>query len=349
MAILTLLLVMMASVVNQTSSMWSTTRGKIEQFRDARDGFEAMTRRISQATLNTYWDYQDASGNTRTAGTTGNSATFTPVRYARQSELRFISGPSASLITPADTRPTHAIFFQAPLGVVADSSGSYSGLQYLLNTWGYYIEYANDKDSYPPFVHVKEWGHEGRNRFRLMELIQPSEQMTLYTYTSGSATYNGQQWYMDALNYATPPVHVLAENIVALVIQPKLTPADEAATGATLTSDYLYDSTVKKSDATINPKNQLPPVVQVTMVAIDEASARRMTDADNTALQTRLGTLFTDSTSFDSNLKRDAVKYLDVKGDPSLEAYFISRKLSYRIFTTNVSIKGAKWSRAQSK
>ena len=355
MAILTLLLVMMASIVNQTSSMWSNTRGKIEQFREARDGFEAMTRRISQATLNTYWDYEDASHNVRTPLTSGS---FTPARYARQSELRFISGPSNTsggttglLSSGTGVYLTHSIFFQAPLGVV-DNSTSYGGLQYLLNTWGYYIEYDSDNKFRPSFVNIQP-----RNRFRLMELIQPSEAMSLYTYTSGSATATQKRsgnWYTDALNATTPPVHVLAENIIALVILPKLSSSDEKAgsyTDDSLAPKYIYNSTGYEaagtaalstvSDKNLNPRNQLPPVVQVTMVAIDEASAGRMTDADNVALQQELDNLFVDASIFSANLKMTS------SGDNSLEAYLIKKKINYRIFTTNVSIKGAKWSRAQ--
>ena len=323
MAVLTLLLVVMLSMLNVTSSMWTRTRGKIEQFRDARDAFEAMTRRISQATLNTYWDYLDASGSARTPA---NSATFTPARYARQSELRFISGPAAGLMSTLG--PTHAIFFQAPLGVVADEAGAYGGLQYLLNTWGFYIEYADDTALRPPFVTTPP-----RTRFRLMELTQPSEAMTLYSYTSGAPSYAGKGWFTDAWNATPPPVHVLAENVIALVLLPKLTPKEDP-TGITLSPNYVYDSTAINPDAKINPKNQLSPVVQMTMIAIDELSANRMTAADNTGLQAELASLFRDASQFDSDLR-------------GLEAYLIGQKINYLISTTNISIKGAKWSRAQ--
>jgi uncharacterized protein (TIGR02599 family) len=52
-AVLALLLLLLLSMVNQTDSVWRQTRGKIEQFREAREGFESMTRRLGQATLNT--------------------------------------------------------------------------------------------------------------------------------------------------------------------------------------------------------------------------------------------------------------------------------------------------------
>ncbi len=70
--------------------------------------------------------------------------------------------------------------------------------------------------------------------------------------------------------------HVLAENIVALVFIPKLPPKEDE-TGGLLAPNYSYDSTVNKPDEpNINPKNQLPPVVGVVMVAIDEESAAKL-------------------------------------------------------------------------
>src|SRR5207249_4696774 len=96
-----------------------------------------------------------------------------------------------------------------------------------------------------------------RYRFRLMELMEPSDTLTLYTYTSGltgttpkNSTYTGSEWFKTPLGLpaATRPARALAENIVALVILPKLSLADQAAgvppyTDASLAPAYLYDST----------------------------------------------------------------------------------------------------------
>jgi uncharacterized protein (TIGR02599 family) len=218
------------------------------------------------------------------------------------------------------------MFFLAPLGIVDDSS--YGGLQSLLNTWGYFIEYSDDSKLRPPFV-----TQPVKNRFRLMELMQPSESMTIYTYTTGTSAYSGHEWFTDALAAASPPVHVLAENVIALVLIPKLTP-EEDPTGALLSPAFSYDSTVKRSDAKINTKNQLPPVVQMTMVAIDETSANRMSAADASEVQTKLGSLFTSASQYSADLA-------------TLEEFLTGKKINHRVFTTNISIKGAKWSRDQ--
>ncbi len=127
-AIIALLMVILAQMTGQTSNTWHYTSSKAEQFRDARNAFDTMTRRISQATLNTYWDYDSYEK---------------PTEFVRRSELRFICGPvqngpigpSLSYSDPVtskpvgpwrlDTsgatapRPSHGIFFQAPFGFVA--------------------------------------------------------------------------------------------------------------------------------------------------------------------------------------------------------------------------------------
>src|SRR5690349_5884687 len=116
MAVAALIAVFLASMVNQTSSLWSNTKARVEQFRDARLAFEAITRRLSQATLNTYWDYYYPPGSN--SSSLSSSTAVAPIGYGRQSELRFVCGSGTGLTAStganASLRPAHAIFFQAP-------------------------------------------------------------------------------------------------------------------------------------------------------------------------------------------------------------------------------------------
>lgn len=331
MSIVMILLVVLFQMVGQTSSIWKYTNAKSEQFRGARAAFEAITRQLSQATLNTYWDYdRDAQQNIKST------------KYVRNSELRFISGPASDLLERSTADSGHAIFFQAPMGFVEDSA-KYGGLDNLLNTWGYFVDYNSDLKQRPPFIDntvVPE-----RMRFRLMEYMEPSEKLSIYNYTSGSDTsglksmnYSGKDWFKTAVNSdlndqgIEPKTHVLAENIVALVFIPKLPPKEDPD-GSSLAPKYLYDSTVSKpNEPAINPKNQLPPVVQVTMVAIDEESAARLSSRGVTDLG--VANLF--RTNSPADLKRD----LD-----TLEQTLRDQNVKYRVFSTDVAIRGAKWSR----
>jgi uncharacterized protein (TIGR02599 family) len=198
--ILVLLVVLLSRLISGLTLAVSGTTAQIGQFQQARDAFETMTRRISQATLNAYDDADPFLSGT--------------VPYSHASELRFICGNAESvggttgLITSTTTGfPTHCIFFQAPLGytLASGSSSAYAGLVNLLNTVGYFIQWTSDGATSgaayglnvrPPFLPSTI---PPRYRMRLMELVEPSEYLSIYRYTSGA--YGGtsgttsQSWY----------------------------------------------------------------------------------------------------------------------------------------------------------
>jgi len=348
-AILGLLVAMFATLVAQTSGLWQRTTGKIEQFREARNAFESMTTRLSQATLNTYWDYDSATA---------------PTKYERRSELRFISGPSKTVIPTVSggrTRLTHSVFFIAPLGYT-NQAAKFGNYDNLLCAAGYYLEFGDDKLLRPGFI--PETVAPLRFRHRLMEFIAPTENASnnIYKYTSGllaANTYNKKDWYQPLVN-ATPTTtapanfHQIAENIVALIITPRLSRDDEKqASGGSvsdeskLASNYLYDSSpgaavsgAQYNDPLLNPTNQLPPILQVTMVAIDELSASRLRLDAGKSDVFGAGAKFTKSSDYSKDL-------LQTGGTTSLEDTLIAQRVNYRIFNTNVTIRGAKWSRDQ--
>jgi uncharacterized protein (TIGR02599 family) len=337
--IVVIIMGVLLGMTDQTQRLVKSTSSKVEQFQDARIAFESMTRHLAQATLNTYWDYE-------------YNANHEPTRYLRSSELRFISGISASLLkngAAGTTRPGHCVFFHAPLGIVDDKT-ALGSLDHLINVLGYYVELGNDETGLPTFLANKGYG---RKRFRLMELRQPSEQLVTYKYQD-VAKYP-TDWFAPLLTSANPPVRVLAENIVALVILPRLSRADEllwmknkgTKTAPVLAPSYSFDSTNKRvADPILNPRNQLPPVVQVAMVAIDEPSARLLEDKYSS--DPNLGLDYSRNFRNPALLEDDPGTSQPNDGDLSvLEALLVKQRVSYRIFSTNVSIRGAKWSRNQ--
>ncbi|MFM8831858.1 MAG: Verru_Chthon cassette protein C, partial [Spartobacteria bacterium] len=313
-AVLSLLLVAMLSMTDQGQKTYRSTLGKAEQFREARVAFESITRRLSQATLNTYWDYDNPT---------------TPTRYLRQSELRFLSGNASGLlsgVSPAISSTTHAVFFQAPFGFTSNSTG-YGGMESMVNTWGYFIEFGSDSALRPDPVNTA--GVPEKHRFRLYEMMEPSESLSLYKYTGNSTaskTYTGRTWFTDPLGQTNRSSRVLAENIVALIFRP----LDPAITPPDLTTNYTYDTAYDTAGSVANIRNQLPPYIEVTMVAIDEVSARRL-DTGATPPDLGLTALFQSTSSYDANLE-------------TLRTNLTAQKINYRIFTANVSIQGAKWS-----
>ncbi len=324
-AVVAMLLIVLLSMTNQVTTLWRSTSGKIDQIQKGRGAFESITRRLGKATLNTYLDYDNP---------------LAPAAYVRQSELRFLSGPMAELAGTAPAGKTwlgHGLFFQAPLGASEPGTANSAGLQSLLNMFGYFIEFGDDLAYRPGIITPALLAPQ--YRFRLCELIEPTNALSIYRHTSGldqnkkplSASYTGRQWFTDPLKKsgADRPVHVLAENVIALVILPRLTP-DQDPGGVALSPGYLYDSTVEKSDARLNSRNQLPPVVQVTMVVIDDTSARRLHE-NATMPDLGLSALFQEPARFKEDLQ-------------TLEGTLISRRIGYRVFSTNVQIQGAKWS-----
>lgn len=342
MAVLALVLVVTASIVNETRKVWVSTMGMTSSFREARAAFEAMSRRISQATLNTYLDYTDASGLSRAQAGAG----FEPDQYSRQSELHFVAGQADDLLNGVSTIPSdallpgNALFFQAPLGF-ADSppTGGAPQLVNLLNAVGYFVQYSDDSQWMPSFLKSKL---TPKKRFRLMQMIQDSEKLRIYDTPLTLA--NRFNWFRDSLSANPVLARPVAENIVALVIWPRA--AEELVNDSSssdsvppLTTDFGYDTKEYlaggSTRATLS-RNQLPPQVQITLVALDEVSAERLErlpESEKGLLAP--GQLFTSSAPA-SSLKDDLDTLVD---------FLNSKGLRYHVFTTSVTIRQAKFSK----
>ena len=312
MAVLVLILGVVFSLIDQTSKVVKNTSGKIETFQAARSAFETMTRNISLATLNSYYDYVYT-------GTRGTSSWQPTGAYQLTSGLHFISGDGATTglgngTSPQQIANTHAIFFQAPLGYSQNTS--YQTLDNLLNACGYFIEYGPDT---PPGTNLFS-ASSTRYRYQLMEFFQPSEYLSVYSTPSGNAWFNG------SANFTSANIHSIADNIIALVILPM----NSSDNSTVLTTNYDYNS--RTAGATLNV---LPPLVQIIVVAIDEASALKMgnTQAEPAVISNALhgGNLFTQQ----ANLQQDL---------QSLENNLNANHINYRVFQTEVALKSAKFS-----
>lgn len=317
-AILILILAIVFSITTQISGIWRGTNNKITAFQNARAAFEGLTRSINQATLNSYYDYYDSSWNLRPAGSTN----FVPSNYGRRSELEYISGPVDQLFSGAGSKLTHSVFFQAPTGYVSDTNYQMESSS-LMSALGFYVEYAGASkyDQLPRFL--RSQAQADRPAFRLVEWLQPAEKLGIYD-PSQSPTNRGV-WYTAAVASGTQS-RVVADNIVALVIAPKSTQTD-----TTLAPTYFYDSSPATYDQARS--HLLPPLLQVTMVAIDEDSAARLRRAyPNTTPPLTTG-LFQQASQYDSDLTRLKSILNGETGGP---------KLNYRVFSTTIDTRERK-------
>jgi uncharacterized protein (TIGR02599 family) len=332
-AILLIIFGVLFYLIQVSSGALKTSTTEVQAFQAARNAFESMTRNISLATLNNYYDYTD---NGVTLANTPAGSTFQPTGYLLTSDLHFISGPGL-LTNPAQV--THAIFFQAPLGYSNNSDtatlNNYTMLDNMLNACGYFIEYS--AVSTPSFLP----GALSHSRYQLMEFMQPTESLTVYNTTAGSQSASDTWFTTDLGNPASTDVHPIASNIIALVIEPRNSSADSVSASSTapiVGTGYAYDTRNGTVPAQIN---QLPPVVQIVMVAMDEASALKLGDTVmKNDVQTALSQprqLFT--TVGSTQALTDQALQADLQ---SLETNLTGDKINYAVFQTQVALRSAK-------
>ena len=316
MAVFMLILVVLFSAISQTSSVLRQSTTRIEAFQSARMGFYLLTRSLSQATLNAYLDYAYDDG-----------ANLPPTRYIRKSELGFVIGQAGGTATSPDGSSTtlpgsrnsgQAVFFEAPLNYVADAAG-YGGLESLLNACGYFISFT-DNGPIPPHVSTDSNPH----RFRLMQMLAPSEVNTVYKSGIGNAWFSAPSLQSD---YAMP----VADNVIALVIRAQ----DPGSAPPDITTDYTYDS---RRNALDNPQptsaNQLPPNLVVTMVAIDETSAKHLDNGDTppAVITSALAGKFQQVAQYQADLD-------------DLKNKLAAAGIQYRVFTSTVLLPESKWTK----
>lgn len=302
-AVLAVMLGILFSVLSSASSLWRGTNDRIEAFQGARAAFDLIGRNLSRATLNTYFDYDNPND---------------PRRYLRQSELKFLAGPAGGAL-PGTVSSGQAVFFQFP-GSYTTNPAAYGGLKDLLNTCGYYVSYTTNT-TIPG--HVTNAANPFR--FRLMQLLAPAEATSVYHPVAGG----GNKWFADLSHHALP----VADNIIALVVRLQ----DPAASPADVTDNYQYDSV---QGATNDPQpvtaNQLPPLAQITLVAIDEPSAKRLENGSTppAAITAALAGKFQTQT--------EAAFSEDLAG---LKEALSAAHINFRVFSTSVSLAESKWSR----
>jgi uncharacterized protein (TIGR02599 family) len=290
-AVFMLLVVVLLSVLSQASTVTQRATAKISSFQGARTAFEAITRNLSQATLNSYWDYYPNATN--------------PTDYIRKSELHFLIEPDGMGLGQSGTG--QCIYFQAPIG--SSASFSLSSLQNLLNAVGYFITYEQAEALPAPFTATSN-----EYRYFLMQAVEDTTNLAVYNSDTSS------EWVNNIVDYA----HPIAENIIFLGLWPRISPVDDPD-GTALGRNYTYDSRAGASAAN-QPRtaHQLPPVVQVTMVALDEPSAKRLCTSSTPPFD--FSDLFTDVGEYQDDIDE-------------IEKRLTKEHANFRIFTAMIPLR----------
>jgi len=331
MVILSVLMLMLTVLLDQVQKSWRYAESRISQFREARVAFDLMTKNIGQASLNTYWNLKDDDSDGLYDG------------YYRTTELHFLTLTAAEMGSSTNQKPVgQGIFFQAPLGF----SGQYRNLNNLFNGRGYFVSFGSDKRFKPSFV-----DSEDRFRFRLMEFRPPAEANQIFEDGRAEREKGEAQvfnsWYKQALAGVgegdfEAHLNPIAENILTLIVSPRdsmeVTTAARTDTYSKIAPDFKFDSNKKPAssggkDDFSDFSQQVPPLVRVTMVAIDESAAVRYA---------KEGTMPTELTAPLNGLFRNTKSYGDDVQKLSDELNKL--KISHKVFSSMVMLRSAKWS-----
>lgn len=328
MVVLAIMMMLIAQIIGTTQRSWRAASSRLSQFREARIAFDTITRNLRQATVNPYRDFHYTNG----AGINKNippsdKPTEPPDGFVKISELAFISGQASKLVSKATktlgSPSGHAVFFQAPLGVT--DTKAYENLKNLLCTRGYFVQYGPDTPYLPSGLKSRL---SSKSRFRMMEYQPPAENNSIY---EGSDTLGiaKDSWYdiQEAdLKYLRP----VSDKIPVLVISPRFTAGSDSVmvngvkqNPTDIASNYSYDS----RDAGGIFKSELPPLVRVTMVAVDDASLdilETKAQADDNVLEAAKAS-FTNADRYESDMS-------------VLKAWLGKLKINYRIFESYVPI-----------
>lgn len=332
MAVLSLFVVLLLSLTDSVQKLWRRSSASAGAFASGRASFDIVSRRLSQATLNTYLDYYDQSWNRRDS----TNPTFAPAYYGRASDLHFRSGVASKILGAGVQAVTHGVFFFAPLGFT-NNDANYRDLPNLLNPVAYFVEFADDSAEIPQFL--KNASLPARGRYRLVEVVQPAQDFKGFAALSDTDPVNDNDWISAAGGLkGSGHKHFLAENIIALIIRPELATQDAAAaslpTAWNLTTGYSYNSRAGRSTAKDKMQfAQMPPLVRLVMVSVDEHDAARLANGNTPPAAFDTSGLFVDPDKLEENLA-------------TLEQRLVAAHVQYHVFSSVISVRVAKWSNA---
>lgn len=334
-SVLVIMLGLISIAISQMASAIKTSTSKVDAFQSARTSMESVSRTLGIATLNTYWDYYIPSQGSYT--NRGNSTTA-PSAYGRQSDLQFLATNLGGGLNGMDT-VTHGLFFQAPIGYSTNTNAIQP--PGCLNACGFFVAYGGDPGLATMLANnAKLSSITNKPRFRLYQWLRSADGLSVVPSTGvlDTGTWMGSAVLKTNVSSSAVGqsfgIRPLAENIVAFVVR-------VPDTSATIASNYGWNSRTNwSSGSTSQPTtmHQLPPIVEITMVAVEESAVNRLagsasssSDAASKLGITGIGSLFSDSSQYDADLQQ-------------VTDGLSSKSVPYRVFTATVPLRESRWS-----
>ncbi len=335
MAVLAMVLMAIAATMTSMQNIWLRIRGKSDQYRSTRMAVDTIAGRLTEATL--------ATRMVRDPTATGSND-----KFLRESDLHFVCGTSDQLLQGVHgIYSGGAVFFQAPFGEHGTDGVNqpYDKLNNALCAWGYFVEYGSDSNERPAFLQEHKELAPARMRFRLMEFRQPAHELSLFEPKSSTDTKpklsdlsppNLYDWFQKPLrnnSAALRHVSIVAENVLAMV----LTPIDpDPTTNAQISGgDGIYDTrrfqwapNSTLADAT---RHRLPPVLQLTIIAMSEDEWSKMSDDEIGVKASQLRGLISGRLRGENEIIQDL---------HFIEAELTRMKMPHRIVTTKIKTNG---------
>ena len=312
MTLLSLMILLVSSMLGEIEEGWGRVRSGTVEFRDARNAFETIANRLSQARIDTYWDYEMDQG--------------IPINYRKSSHLHFVAADGEDFVPTSLVEATgSSVFFEAPFGMSREQD--LKGLASLLNGWGYFAGFGSDAEWQPQFARDRL---DEKYRFRLFEYHLPTERLALHS----EEQLTGYQWITDHLESRN--VSVLAENVILFLIHP--VHSTDPTEAHELAEEYRFDSRaydLSPGDSNADrARHEVPPIIQMTMVAVAEADFSRYQEGNPTGIpdEFRIEEIapFSKSIDFEKDLQ-------------ALEEHLQENGIDYRVFSTAIGLRNAKW------
>jgi uncharacterized protein (TIGR02599 family) len=132
---------------------------------------------------------------------------------------------------------------------------------------------------------------------------------------------------------------VVAENIIAMIIHPREADEKSQTDKEELAPDYLFDSRRFQwggnSTLGTRSRHQLPPVIDITFIAVDETSFNTFANREN------LKSADDDPKLIEKDFFKKVKEFR--KDLDEVEKVLTAKKLEYRVFNTSLRIRESKW------